>query len=323
MLLVVRFLFDASLVPVAVLVLAGHFGRADWLLDMTNYFRPHIAGMALLLLLVAIMGGGWLRLAAAFLVFVAALYPLVATSLPAATTVSKGNLRLTTANVFGPNRDYARFEAMVAEIAPDILVAQEAVGAWPLHLAALPGLPFVSDLGLRYRSHVMVASRYPIKTTLIGLEPPAVPSYRTGGSLALRIEVDRPAATRPLVIYAIHPQTTRTYEGWFARNAYLHAIAKRLKAEKPGTDLIVAGDWNTPFWSPVLAEFFAASGLQTTERGSWPPPTRFFREARLPPALGTPIDRVAVSKDIGLADIHIGKPFGSDHLPVTADLAIP
>ncbi|HWJ74631.1 MAG TPA: endonuclease/exonuclease/phosphatase family protein [Kaistia sp.] len=321
--LVLRFLFDASLVPAAALVLVGRYGGFDWLFDMTNYFRPHIAVVAVLFIVLALGAGGVLRLAASVILFGAALVPLLVPALPAAAAAPQGNFRITTANVDGENRNFEAMKQMVAAAAPDILIAQEAGWRWRPTISTLPGLPFVSDQSLDVTSSVMVASRYPITVSVVSLAAATKPTDDVGGSAALRIEVARPDAPRPLVIYGIHPPTTRKARGWIDRNSYLRAISILARGEPSGTDVIVAGDWNTPYWSPVLRAFMKRSQLVTTERGAWPPPTRFFREAGLPPALGTPIDRIAVSRKIGLAAIGVSRDFGSDHLAVTADLAIP
>ena len=53
--------FDLLLLPIAALVLVGRFGSRDWLLDMTNYFRPHIAVAVLVLVVLAILAGSMPR----------------------------------------------------------------------------------------------------------------------------------------------------------------------------------------------------------------------------------------------------------------------
>lgn len=315
-----RLAFDLGLLPVAALVLAGHFGGKDWLLDMTNFFRPHIAAVTLVLLLVALLAASMPRLVVAALVVGAAVYPLLVASVPAAANAPAGNLRITTANVDGLNRDEEGFRRMVEAEAPDVLVVEETNWRWQGVVEALPGLPHVAGAD---RSSVMIASRYPVTAERLDLGPAANPTDDVGGSSAIRAVVQRPDGARPLIVYGVHAPTTRKVSGWMMRNAYLRAIAERVKAEPAGTDVLVVGDWNTPYWSPVLRSFMNRSGLVTTERGAWPPPTRFFREFGAPPALGTPIDRIAVPSRIGVAAINVSKDFGSDHLAVTADLAIP
>lgn len=314
-------LVDLLLLPVAALVLVGPMGGRDWLLDMTNFFRPHIAAVALLLMVVAILSASLPRIVLTGLLFAAALYPLLVVSVPQASTATVGNLRITTANVLRTNRDFELFQQMIAASDPDIVVMQEVTPQWRPAVESLPGLVHVTAPDPW--GSITVASRYPLRSTPIQPVPTAAPNGSTGGARAMRVEVDRPGASRPLVLYAIHAPTTRLARGWFTRNVYLRQIAGIVSREPEGTDVIMVGDWNTAYWSPTLREVLEIAGLVTTERGAWPPPTRFFREFHLPPALGTPIDRIAVSPGIGVATIRVGQDFGSDHLAVTADLAMP
>lgn len=318
-----RLVFDVLVIGIASLVLVGRLGAMDWLLDMTNFFRPHIAVVALVFLLLAVGSASWIRIAIAAALFVAAVYPLVVATLPAAPAAAAGNLRVMVANVNGANPEKERFAALVAKDAPDVVIGVEVIRGWRSTIESLPGLGYVTNGPETRRSAVMIASRYPVTAELVELGARANPTEFIGGSMAVRAEVQRPGAARPLVIYGIHPSTTRDARGWVARDYYLEGLARRVSEEPPGTDVIVAGDWNTPYWSPVLTNFFATSGILTTERGPWPPPTRFFREFGAPIALGTPIDRVAVSKEIGVAGIRTSEDFGSDHLAVITDLALP
>ena len=82
MLPVLRFVFDASLLPMIGLVLVGRLGQRDWLFEMTNYFRPHIAAVVLVFVLVALLTDSRPRLAVSALLFGAALFPLVWTAVP-------------------------------------------------------------------------------------------------------------------------------------------------------------------------------------------------------------------------------------------------
>lgn len=318
---VAGFGFDSTVLIFLGLALAGHFGRWAWLLDMTNFFRPHIAAMTLGLIVLALLSGSVIRLAAGVVVLAVAVYPLVFLGVPAAAHVAEGNFRLMTANVLGTNRDFNTIVGSVAEADPDVFIAQEASNTqWRQALASLPGLPYVAGPGLG--TSVLVASRYPLHAERIQLPLDAEPDPRVGGGVPMRVEVQRPGGDRPLVIYAIHAPTPRGDRGWLMRNAYLRDIIKRARNEAGRADVIIAGDWNTPSWSPFYASVLNRAGLRATEGGAWPSPTRFFREYDAPPLLGTPIDHVAVSPDIGVARLRVGSDFGSDHLPVVVDLDI-
>ena len=104
--------------------------------------------------------------------------------------------------------------------------------------------------------------------------------------------------------------------------AISRCCTERIASEPPGTPVLLAGDWNTPVWSPAYASTLSRAGLQASERSLWPAATRIFASVA-GINIGTPIDHIAVSKGIGVADFFAGPGFGSDHLPVVADLKLP
>lgn len=318
-----RFAFDATVLPVALLVIASHFGDRAWLFDMTTFFRPHIAAMALVLVALGLLTRSLPRLLGAILLFGAALYPLLVPAAPMATKVAQANFRVMSTNLMGAdNHDTEAFRTLVAVEAPDIVVAQEVVPAWRPTLSSLEGYPYTAGPEFQDReSTVMVASRYPIRAAQLfwqaHLEGGPAP-----GAIPLRIHVARPAPQKPLIVFAIHPPTPRAYRDWKSRNAYLEQVVVQAVREGPDAEVIVVGDWNTPSWSPFFARTVAGAGLRTSE-GAWPSPTRVFQEFGAPDLLGTPIDHIAVAPSIGIKALTVGDHFGSDHLPLIADIELP
>ncbi|MCX5495289.1 endonuclease/exonuclease/phosphatase family protein [Kaistia dalseonensis] len=321
-----RFAFDASVLVVFGLAVAGYFGMSAWLFDMTNFFRPHIAALALLVLLFALLSQSPLRAVAGLVVLIIAAYPLIIRSVPAAAAAQgvaaqgPADLRVMSANVLFDNHHADAFLRLVADAKPDIIVGAEAGGHWQPVFKAIPGLDHVVGPEFGPQEGVVVASRYPLRATQLNFSA-GWPRPEIGGGVPLRVEVDRPGATRPLVIYAIHPPTPRSWAGWRSRNLYLAQIAAMVRKEEATADVIVSGDWNTPSWSPFYRRFLVDAGAFATDGRAWPSPTRFFREFGAPPALGSPIDHIAVTGNIGLAGMHVGSDFGSDHLPVIANLS--
>jgi endonuclease/exonuclease/phosphatase (EEP) superfamily protein YafD len=309
------------LVALAIAFATALVSAADrfWPADMIAFFRPQLALVVLLALIAAL----WLRrrmasLALAALLAVNAL-PLFIVTVPTAASADAGNLRILSANVLFNNATPERFGEIVAELSPDIIVTQEARYDWPDVLRSLPGYRLVGQEEIKWNSN-LVLSRYPMRARLVADMPPS--GNWLGGGPALRVEVDIPDRARPLVIYAIHSPTPRSAAAWEARNRYLDVLAERIAAEPEGTDVVLAGDWNTPVWSPAYGRTLFLSGLEASERSAWPAATRLF--ASLAGVnLGTPIDHVAVSKDIGVAAFSTGPAFNSDHLPVVADLRLP
>ncbi|MDQ2633699.1 MAG: endonuclease/exonuclease/phosphatase family protein [Pseudomonadota bacterium] len=292
-----------------------------WVGDMITFFRPQFVLAVLFLLGVALCLRRWLASAALALLLVVNAQPLFAIGVPTAAAANAGNLRILSANLLYNNREPAKFTELVARLSPDVIVTQEARYAWPDLLEALPGYPHLVGREQQRWNTNIVLSRYPMRAALVADMPPS--GNELGGGSAVRVEVDLPQRAQPLVVYAIHAPTPRTQAGWKARNRYLDVLAERIAAEPEGTPIALAGDWNTPVWSPAYARTLLLSGLEATERSAWPSPTRLFLSLFDRLNLGTPIDHFAVSRGIGVADFFTGPSFGSDHLPVVADLALP
>lgn len=304
-------------------VLTGAAATADqfWLADMVTFFQPQLALGLLALGCVALLAGRWIATLALAAMFAYAALPLFLTANPLAQTGEPPTLRIASINVLFDHPDPSRLAPVIAGLGPDIIVAQEARSDWPQTLRALPGYPYMAGPELyRWNSNI-VLSRYPMRAKLIsGLLPS---DQNVGGGRAMRLEIDLPDRQAPLILYAIHAPTPRTLTGWQARGAYLEAIAALIAAEPPGTQVVLAGDWNTPVWSPTYARMLQASGLEATERSAWPDATRLFWRTDDVTLVGTPIDHIAVSPDIQVSEHFLGPDFGSDHYPVVVDLKLP
>ncbi len=315
----------ASLLWLAVLgaaapTMLAAFAERLWIGDMVTFFRPQLALACLVALCVAALMRRRLASAALAVLLAVNALPVMTPGLPAAAATPAANLRVVSANLLFDNATPDRFGEALAALSPDIVVTQEARFGWPRTLRALPGFPYMAGPEVLWWNSNIVLSRYPTRARLVADMPPS--GGALGGGKALRVEIDVPGRDGPVVLYAIHAPTPRTFAGWQARNRYLDALAGRIAAEPAGTPVILAGDWNTPVWSPAYARTLERAGLEATERSAWPPATRLF--ARVGGiAVGTPIDHVAVSRGIDVADIFLGPDFGSDHLPVVADLRLP
>lgn len=311
----------------ACLVLAGQLGfsiaqitsmllsREVWLADLANFIRPHllIAGLVLFVVGIALPHrstkmGGIAALAAAAMPYL---------MLPAPAQPGEGQpITLVSANLLIDNTEIERFLAIPDVVSADILVLQEVRPQWQEALSATGLWPYESSRDLPANSDMKVFSRFPIT----GEQTVAAQSADTGGRHALRLELA--VGARPLALYAMHPQTPRRRLMWRERTAYLRDVAAALRAE-PAAATVVAGDWNTPAWSPFFRQLLDATGYRTTESRWWPAPTRFAVRFGGITWLGTPIDRVVVSPAVGLTGLTTGPRFGSNHLPVIARLTIP
>lgn len=312
---------DLGLAAAGALSLATLWAAQAWLPDMVSFFRPALFYLCVTLCLAALVARGPRRLLVAVVLVGFNVWPLIhpATAVPAKAETGVPNIRVMSANLLYENRYFDRLQQVVADVAPDVLVVQEASWPWSGVIRSLEGLPYHMPM-----SATDVVSRFPFTASLADLGPVQLPTY-AGGGAPWRVVIDPGPRGRPFVIYAIHPPTPRTLEGWQARGAYLHQIAELVRAEPEGTPVMVVGDWNTPTWSPLLRDFLDRTEMASAEASLWPAATRIFDlfGLPLPQWLGTPIDRVAVSRDIAVAGFAVGGPFGSDHLPVYADVALP
>jgi len=291
-----------------------------WIGDMITFVRPQLALSSLLLLAVALLLGRWKAGIAVAVLFALNVAPVIFSGVPYAPSADRATLRMLSANVLFDNPTPARFAGVIAELAPDIIVTQEAKYEWPGILAGLAGYPYLVGPEISKWNGNLVLSRHPLRARLVEDMPPS--GEELGGGQAVRVEADLPGRTLPLVIYAIHAPTPRTFEGWKARNRYLEVLTERIGSEPPGTPVLLAGDWNTPVWSPAYAGTLSRSGLEASERSLWPAATRIFASVA-GINIGTPVDHIAVSQGIGVAGLFVGPGFGSDHLPVVADLKLP
>jgi endonuclease/exonuclease/phosphatase (EEP) superfamily protein YafD len=319
------FLVVASIWVLAALAAfaTGLAAAADryWLGDMITFFVPQLVLVLAILVGVAAILRRWFAAGAFAMLLAINAAPLTFAAVPTAPAADARTLRVMSANLLFDNASPQAFADQVAVLGPDVLVTQEARFDWPDLLRKLPGYPYMVGPELYRLNSNLVVSRYPLRAQHVAGMPDFTRDY--GGGQALRVEVDLPDRTAPLVVYAIHAPTPRTLAGWQARRLYLDAIAAQVAAEPPGTPILLAGDWNTPVWSPAYARTLMLSGLEATERSPWPPATRLFLRLGGETLLGTPIDHVAVSPGIGVAGLGLGRDFGSDHLPVVIDLKLP
>lgn len=312
----IALLLLAQLGYAAAQVVSLVLSRELWLADLANFVRPHLllAGVALFVLGMVLRRratriGGLVALIAAILPYASLLSP--------ATDLGGRAFTLVSANVLVDNRDPQPFLSIPEVVAADILVLQEMRPRWQDALAASGYWTYESSRNLRASTDMKVFSRFPI----LGERTVSPESRDTGGRHAIRFEllVDE----RPVILYAIHPQTPRREAMWREREAYFRDLAAALETEPSDAAVIVAGDWNMPPWSPFFRDFLSSTGHNTTESRWWPRPTRFSMRFGGLTWLGTPIDRVVLSPNVGLVELATGPQFGSNHLPVIARLSIP
>jgi len=315
----VAWLVGAAPAVAAAMVLSGSVLYPG---DLLSFFVPHLAGLALAaVVLILLLRRPRAALPAALALGTFAWLLLAPAPQARAAAGPTRPLRVLSFNVFFFGQDARPLLALIEERKPDIIVLQEISARRRRGLDALDGrYPWRTDRITGRRQSVLILSRHPIVVAeWFTLTERGLERRLNGKALLATIDVEGTAVD----LLEIHPPTPRSQGLWLGRNEYLIGAAERAAARPAGRPLIVAGDTNTGAWSPWRHRFEARLGLIDAAGTRWPAPTRIWIEPRLPHWLGTPIDRIGVSQEIGVQAFEVGPDLGSDHLPIIADLRIP
>ena len=310
-----------TVLAIQVLFIAAQLGsmllaRYLWLADLASFIRLHLLIVAVGLFVLGMLAPARATRVGALFVLAAGMLPFILLP-PQAAYLGGQSISLVTANVLVDNRNPERFLQLPEVASADILVLQEVRPDWQEALLASGLWPHDSERDLYSVDDMKVFSRFPI----VSERTISPESSDTGGRHPRRLELS--VAGKPLILYAIHAQTPRRPAMWHERSAYLRDLEAALQAEPAAASVVVAGDWNTPTFSPFLRDLLDVTGYSTTEPRWWPLPTRFMVRLGAITQLGVPIDRVVLSPNVGLVDIATGPNYGSNHLPVYTRLSLP
>lgn len=231
-----------------------------------------------------------------------------------------GVVRVLTFNVEGGQPVSGRLAELVRAWTPDVVALQECSTAAARELAEIPG----------YQAHgqrICVASRFPVDSIL---EMPRRDLEGAGGAgLVVTYRLRTP--TGPIAVTALHLETPREglerlLQGAPASglravraNTMLRDIESRLArrwADQERGPHLVVGDFNTPVesvlfdrhWSGLANAWdHAGTGFGYTKKNGW---------------IRARIDHILASPEWTVRDAWVGADYGSDHLPLIADLAL-
>lgn len=314
------FVWLAAVCILLVATLVATAARAFWAVDLLTFAWPYFVASAVVVLIMAVcirQAGSILFSAMGLCIAVIPLF-----GIPAAPSASNGTgLKVITANLFVENQHTpAEFIEFLRRENPDIVVLQEILGHWQTEIAQSGLFAYESSTDILSRDRMKVFSRLPILS-----EVPLVPYFQDERIHKRPVRFVLNNSGRPLVLYAIHPETPRRPWRWRDRNNYLALTAQAAGSDRRSADVLVAGDWNTPPWSPFFGDFLRRSGLESAVGGALGAITmtrfslRFDRLTGL--HIGAPIENVAVSPGIAVRGWHVGPEYGSNHLPVVVDLS--
>lgn len=225
-----------------------------------------------------------------------------------------------------------QFMAYLESLNADVLVFQETNWRQQLRYrekvmketGPLPGVgPYSSTFLTGELGSLVFFSRHPILESQSIRVDDVCGNGRWGQREILRIKLD--VAGKPLTFIALHPESPRSPCRFEARQNYYSTLGMEVaRLRREGVDpVIIAGDWNMSPWSAHFSQLLEAGGLKTQFPSFMPVITRFFFSYSLSWFLGSAVDHIAVSPDVGIANVSLGPDIGSDHVPLIADLILP
>jgi endonuclease/exonuclease/phosphatase (EEP) superfamily protein YafD len=218
---------------------------------------------------------------------------------------AKPLLRLVSANLLFETLDFERTLQALAALEADVLALSEVTPDMRRHLQRLETThPHALDTCAADSVYgLLILSRFPLTRRSGGIGEDPAPRH---------LAADLSVGADTISLIAIHPTNPLRFSRAHRIPAEFDAVA-RLCATARG-DLIVTGDCNAAGWSSYLRALEAAAGLANDgkTRPSWP--------TWLPPLVRLPLDHVWVRGRVALLQAALGPKFGSDHLPLIADL---
>ena len=293
-----------------------------WWVRIWDFPRFQIALVALLVLVVTLVShwpaslfdwlllGSMLAVAAWQLTWVGPYLPGAprAVKSSAATASSVNRIRLLTTNVLQKNRGADRLLQIIDQADPDVTLVVEVDEWWVERLGA--GLsakyphriiyPLSNGYGLALFSRLEL-----IEPEVRFVLDEAIPSIRTGVRLRSGLAV---------LVYGVHPRPPSALQDSTERDVELLRVAVEIRER--GVPAIVLGDLNDVAWSPTTLNFMRSGNLLDPRRGRG-----FFNTypARWP-GLRYPLDYIFNTKHFRIGTMRVLPGFGSDHLPLVADL---
>ena len=216
-------------------------------------------------------------------------------------------LRLVAANLYYKNLGFERTLQGLVAFDADVLVLCEVTPETRGHFRRLEmRYPHALDTCAPESLYgILILSRFPLtlRSTGVGEDP-----------LPRHLAADLSIGADLISLVAIHPTNPLRFSRAHRIPAEFDAVAQLCRAAQG--DLIVTGDCNAAGWSSYLRELERAASLANDRklRPSWP--------IWLPPLVRLPLDHVWVRGRVILLKAELGPSFGSDHLPLVAEIGL-
>lgn len=238
-----------------------------------------------------------------------AVFSRPAPTVPGGSCAPQDRVRVLEVNVQRTNRhDHALLD-MIRAINPDIVWFQEVNGWWEKELSALQEtLPYdVADVQENYFGVHLYSKLKLSDTSVQDLTNSNDPSVFATATLA---------SGRRLRLYAIHPRPPLIGQSTAERDGQLAATA--LAAHDDILPHVVLGDLNSVPWAAEIARLKAIGRVEDPRVGRG-----LFVTWNAERTLAKwPLDHILPGPGIVLSSMRVMPAFGSDHMPLLADLCM-
>lgn len=289
--------------------LIRYLGRWHWACELTTHFVVQatvLAGIATLYLFRRRYRH--LALVAGLLCVVNAMEWIpyyTSVSLTTVAYIEGDSLEVVSVNVYSRNRKSDELYRWLKAVPADVVFISEVDPWWADQIESWKAdwphqviKPRSDNFGLA------LISRYPISQSQFFNLEGAIP--------AVDCRVVSPGGEWTIV--GLHPLPPVGTTNSRIRDEQLHTAAEQIRTLPPPR--VVLGDFNSTSSSPAFRDFLAATGLQDSRLGfgwqpTWPAGSSLLR---------IPIDHCLVEPETRVLDRSVGPDFGSDNLPVRANL---
>ena len=289
--------------------LAGFLGGSWWVLDLLAGFRHQLAAGLVVCTLVAALAK-WKKTAAAMGLLATVNLIVVAPLFIGPARPESGELRVVSFNVLAANQHYAEVIDFIRDTHADVVVLHEVNGRWEeaVEQASLTYADWPYEItetrgdGDLFGSLVLVEAGATVESFGFGLSDPRA------------IEIVLPSGVALLAVHPLAPSS----EFRARQNDRQLQFASDWAAGRDGPTIVV-GDFNATPWSYPFRRLMSSTDLSNSARGfgldlSYP--------ADANPLVRIPIDHLLYSEDLAVFDRRLGPSMGSDHFPLTVDLAL-
>jgi len=288
---------------------AGFFGGSWWVLDLLAGFRHQLAIALMVCALVAALAR-WRKTAVAIGLLAAVNLALVVPLYIGPSRPATGELRIVSFNVLASNRRFAEVVDFIRRSEADVVVLHEVTSRWEQAIeeaaATFDDWPYeITEARARgdlFGSLVLVKSGAVVESFGFALTDPRA------------IEILLPDGVALLAIHPLSPSS----EFRAQQNDRQLLFATDWAAGQDGPTIVV-GDFNATPWSYPFRRLISTADLSNSARG-------FGLDLSYPadgnPLIRVPIDHLLFSDGLAVVDRSLGPAMGSDHFPLTVDMAL-